>query len=107
MCLCNKALQYCNKAIRLWPQFSEAYNNRAIVRIYLEDTDRALRDLNRTIELDPHCAPAYYNRGRIFFDSGHLTQALRDFKVANDLNPRNMLVLGFIHYIESIQEQSG
>lgn len=103
----EKALLYCSKAIELWPRFSEAYNNRAIVEIYLKDTDQALQDLNRTVELDPNCAAAHYNRGRIFFDSSELEKALRDFRTANELNPRNMLVLGFIHYIESIHEKSG
>ncbi len=102
-----KALSYCNKAIELWPYFSDAYNNKAITEIYMEDIDRALENLNKTIALDPNCSPAHYNRGRILLDKGKYKEALAAFHETKRLNPKNLIVLGIITYIESMQEKKG
>ena len=51
------------KAIKIDPNYADAYINRGLAKDNLEDYYGAIADYNKAIELDPNDAVAYYNRG--------------------------------------------
>jgi tetratricopeptide (TPR) repeat protein len=53
------------EAIRLYPDYAEAFRNRGIVRHSLNDLPGALEDYNNTIRLKADDFHAYHNRGVI------------------------------------------
>ena len=52
-----------NEAIRLKPDYAQAYNNRGNVKGLLERHEEAIADYDEAIRLKPNYAEAYYNRG--------------------------------------------
>ena len=52
-----------NEAIRLKPDYAQAYNNRGNVKGLLERHEEAIADYDEAIRLKPDYAQAYYNRG--------------------------------------------
>jgi len=75
------------EAIRLKPDFADAYNNRGNARGDLDDLDGALTDDTEAIRLKPDFALAYYNRGNARRAKGDLDGALTDFTEAIRLDP--------------------
>ena len=80
-------LECYSEAIRLKPDFSEAYNNRGIARHGKGDLDGALADFAEAIRLTPDDPDAYSNRGNIRRLKGDLDGALADFAEALRLKP--------------------
>ena len=56
----GKAIEYLSEAIRLKPDFMEAYNNRGIAYGKLGQYQRAIQDCDTAIRLKPDDAGAYY-----------------------------------------------
>ena len=89
------ALDACNKAVELEPQFPIAYLNRAVAKRALDRTDDALADVAEAIRCDEGYAQAYRVRGDIYRLRGFpnpprkdLEQAVNAYCTANDLEPR-------------------
>jgi tetratricopeptide (TPR) repeat protein len=74
-------------AIRLKPDYAEAYNNRGIARSDKGDLDGALKDFTEAIRLKPDYADAYINRGNARSAKGDLDGALADYNEAIRLKP--------------------
>ena len=82
------ALLDLNKAIELFPKWSEYYRLRAqLYRDNLNDYQSALIDLTKVIELNPNDPWAWYNRGR-FYRSwiSNSEAAIKDFRAALKLD---------------------
>ena len=82
----EKAIQDYDEAIRLNPQFADAYYNRGTA--YGRDLGqygKAIKDFDEAIRLNPHDADAYYNRGAAYAKLGQQEQADRDFAKAKEL----------------------
>jgi tetratricopeptide (TPR) repeat protein len=58
-----------NQALRINPNYAEAYYNRGVTRAQLkggiEDFNEALEDFNEALRINPNYAEAYYNRAAI------------------------------------------
>ena len=76
-----------NEAIRLNPNFFEAYYNRGIVRNELGDKPGAIADFNQSLKINPNLAEAYGNRGIVRKDLGDKPGAIDDFNLALKINP--------------------
>lgn len=79
-----------NKAIKLNPDFADAYTARgnARQRSFNQDTKGALSDYSMAIQLDPSKqVKAYVNRGLIKSGSGDHSGAIDDFNEAIDIDP--------------------
>ena len=77
-----------SEAIRLRPDYAEAYNDRG--HAYHRkggNGDRALADFTRAIELRPEYPTAYNNRGVVYMAGGHAARAIPEFDRALELNP--------------------
>lgn len=73
------------EAIRLNPNFAEAYNNRGLVRNELGDKQGALADYNTAIKINPNDAEAYNNRGIVRYELGDKLLAIADLQKASEL----------------------
>jgi tetratricopeptide (TPR) repeat protein len=78
----DEKLRCFSQAIRLKPDFPEAYNNRGLARVGKGDLDGALQDYTEAIRLKPGYARVYNNRGLARADKGDLDGALQDYNEA-------------------------
>ena len=84
----KKAIEYLNNAIKLQPDYADAYVNRGIAYSNLGQYQRAIQDYNEAIRLKPDYAMAYYNRGLAYGrDLGQHQRAIEDFNEAIRLKP--------------------
>ncbi|MCC6617137.1 MAG: tetratricopeptide repeat protein [Anaerolineae bacterium] len=76
------AIEDYSQAIRLNPSFAMAYNNRAWVRLDMDDVDGALVDVDAAAGLDPKLVYAYYNRGIALDRKGDYDDAITAYNNA-------------------------
>ena len=84
----EEKLKYYNKAIKINPEYSDAYINRGLVKNELKDYEGSIEDYNKAIELDPKCSLAYNNRGYTKYKKRDFEGALNDYNKAILLNPK-------------------
>ncbi len=77
-----------NRALKINPQFTEAYHNRGVVYLKQEKYQQAIEDFNRVIQINPQLALAYNNRGLAHFRQGNYQQAIKDFNRVIQINPQ-------------------
>ena len=82
----NGILAY-SEAIRLKPNFAEAYTNRGGTKHALGRHEEALADYDEAILLNPELAEAFDNRGLVKFALGRHEEALADHDKAIHLKP--------------------
>jgi tetratricopeptide (TPR) repeat protein len=83
-----EAINCYTEAIRLKPDFAEAFNNRGSARFDKGDLDGAITDHTRSIELrNLESYIPYFNRGGARFDKGDLDGAIKDYTEAIRLKP--------------------
>lgn len=82
-----KAIANYDQAIRLKPDFAEAYYNQGIIRGNQGEHQKAIDGFNEAIRLKPDYAEAYFNRGVAWGKQGKEQQAIADYSVAVQLNP--------------------
>lgn len=83
----DERIRFNTEAIRLKPDYAEAYNNRGYGHNDKGDIDAALDDFNEAIRLRPDFFEAYNNRGSVRDDKGDLDGALADYNEAIRLKP--------------------
>jgi len=76
-----------NEAIRLQPDYADAYNGRGNAKFNLGDYQGAIADYNEAIRLQPDHAYAYNNRGLAKYNSGDNQGAIADYNEAIRLQP--------------------
>jgi len=74
----KKAIEYLNKAIKLQPDYAQAFYNRGNAYYGLKMYQRAIKDYNETIRLKPKDVDAYHNRGNAYFNQGNKKLGCRD-----------------------------
>lgn len=84
----NEAIDHYNEAIRLKPNYADAYNNKGSLYGDLRQYRTAIENFNKAIALKSDDAKAYYNRGTAYFYLGRYQQAIDDFnesiRITND-----------------------
>ncbi len=83
----EEAIAAYDEAIRLKPDYAEAYNNRGNANDKLGHREDAIADYNQAIQLKPNYAKAYYNRGAVKAKLGHREDAIADYNQAIQLKP--------------------
>jgi aldose 1-epimerase len=85
----DQALAEYDKALDLYPRYTEVYYNRGLAYRQKDNLANAVADYSRAIRLDPKYVPAYANRGYVFYKQGRLNRALADFDKILELDPDN------------------
>jgi tetratricopeptide (TPR) repeat protein len=80
-------LRFFSEAIRLKPDYAEAFNNRGNARCTTGDLEGALQDYSEAIRLKPDSAETFNNRGLARRNQGDLEGALQDYSEAIRLKP--------------------
>ncbi|MBV8771279.1 MAG: tetratricopeptide repeat protein [Deltaproteobacteria bacterium] len=83
----DERLRLYTEALRLKPDYAEAFYNRGNARRAKSDLDGALADYNEALRLKPDFAMAINNRGIVREAKGDLDRALADYNEALRLKP--------------------
>ena len=83
----ESAINAYNEAIRLKPDYAEAYNNRGAAKSGLGQHGDAIVDYNKAIRLKPNYVEAYNNRGNAKNHLGQREEAIADYDEAIRLKP--------------------
>jgi Flp pilus assembly protein TadD len=89
----QKAIERLNKAIAIYPDYAEAYNNLGVVYGRLGDRVRNLEALQKAVSLNDHFAPAYLNLARMAIADRDLVQAEALLDKAVAIEPTNSQIL--------------
>jgi tetratricopeptide (TPR) repeat protein len=75
--------RFARRAIKLKPDFQEAWSDRGAARQFKGDFDGALADYNLAIKLNPRFADAWFNRATYWREKGDkepsMNSEFRDF----------------------------
>jgi tetratricopeptide (TPR) repeat protein len=83
----EQAIEDFDRAIKLNPQYADAYKGRGVAYRKLGNHRQAISDYDRSIEINHEYPDAYNNRGIAYADLGNLRQAISDFDKAIEINP--------------------
>jgi tetratricopeptide (TPR) repeat protein len=103
----KKAIEYLNIAIRLKPDYADAYCSRGFAYNDLGQYQSAIKDFNKAIRLQPDDAIVYCNRGKAYAKLGHNQLAIKDFNEAIRLQPDYVIAYnnrGFAYLLQGNKE---
>ena len=83
----DEQLRFYTEALRLKPDYAEAFNKRGVARQAKGDLDGALADYNEVLRFKPDDAEAFNKRGVARRAKGDLDGALADYNEALRLKP--------------------
>jgi len=86
----DEKLRFYSEAIRLKPDYAEAFNNRGVARVDKGDLEGAQQDWSEAIRLKPDYALPFNNRGNARKAKGDMQGALQDYDEAIRLEPDNI-----------------
>lgn len=81
------AIRNFDKALSLYPTFTDAWIRKGITLLDLEEYPEAAQCLNKSVELSPNYFKSVYNRGRVRFILKEYEGAVTDFFKAISLKP--------------------
>ena len=84
------ALDFINKAIKINPNFAEAYNERGNALYELKQLQLAIKSYNQAIKLNPKYADAYYNKGLVLHELKKIELAIKSYDRAIKINPNHV-----------------
>jgi tetratricopeptide (TPR) repeat protein len=105
----DQAITGYTKAIKISPQYADAYGCRANAYYTKGSFDKALADYNRVIEISPQDANAYSNRAAVYYNQGNFDQAIADYTKAIAIDPHDPEVYrnrANIYYTRGIFDQA-
>jgi tetratricopeptide (TPR) repeat protein len=102
----DQAIADYTQAIRIAPNYVDAYNQRGSAYINKGDEDRAIADFTQVIRLDPNNALAYLWRGISYqkkylyrgYKQEDLNRAYADRDKAFQLDPNSVTIQKYIKY---------
>jgi tetratricopeptide (TPR) repeat protein len=83
----DQAIRSFDRAIDIWPDFAEAYLNRAVSEHILGQLPAALADLEKALEIDPNLARAYNERGQMYLEKANPEKAIQEFDRSIQVQP--------------------
>lgn len=91
--------------IRAWPDFAEAYNQRAILNYQRGEFAKSVADCERVMELNPYHFGAQAGMGQCYIKLRKFSSALQAFQLALDINPTLTDLSETIRTLEGIVEE--
>lgn len=76
-------------ALRLEPNYPEAYYDRGLAYEDIGDVARAIRDYGTAIQQDPRDADPYFSRGLLYLNMSLFDDAISDFTRSHGLDPKD------------------
>ena len=83
----DKAIDDCDRALRLAPRTAAILDSRGLARLRSGDLDKALADYNAALALEPKMAWSLYGRGIVEQRKGLAAQARADIAAASAIEP--------------------
>lgn len=83
------ALKACEEAIRLKPDYADAWYNKGVVLSKLERFEDALKALEEAIRLKPDYASAWYNKACVYAKMNKKEDAFLNLKKPIDMDKKN------------------
>lgn len=84
----DRAIQDFDQAIKLDPDYPDAFNSRALAHAGAGKSEQAIADFDQAINLDPNYAIAIFNRALALQTMGRTDDAARDFARAKEVGAR-------------------
>lgn len=94
----EEAANDCSKAIKINPNYYEAYINRGAAYARQQLYYEALLDFTKAIELNSQSKEAYFNRGITYMKNGDFKKAVEDLKNSADLGYNDAKQVLKIHF---------
>ncbi|MYB64008.1 tetratricopeptide repeat protein [Candidatus Poribacteria bacterium] len=85
----RKAIVDYDKALKLNPKLTEAYEDRGVVKDELSDFEGSISDYDSAIRLNPEKASLYNNRGLAKSELGDVEGAIADYDKSIELKPND------------------
>lgn len=85
----NAAIRSFDKALRLYPNFVDAWVRKGVTLLDLGDSFEAITCLNQAVRLDSHSFKARYNRGKCYLQLKYYDEAVSEFRKAVDVKPKH------------------
>ena len=76
-------------AIRLNPNYADAFDARGFAYLYLSEWEKAVQDYTKAISLGRNKTTTYFNRGYAYEQLKQTEPAIRDYRRALELDPKN------------------
>lgn len=83
----NESVEHLEKAIRIFPAYTEAHNNLGVRLFVSGQNDKAAQEFRTAIALDPACAKAYANLSLVLAAEHHYSDAEEAARRALQLEP--------------------
>jgi tetratricopeptide (TPR) repeat protein/energy-coupling factor transporter ATP-binding protein EcfA2 len=83
------AIRNFNKALKLYPDFTDAWIRKGVTLLDLDDTYAAQTCFNEAVRLSPASFKAYYNRGKCHILLTYYEEAASDLEKALTLKPEH------------------
>ena len=84
-----EAVKFFDLLIELHPDNADAYSERGVSKLHMNDLKGALSDINKSLDLEPQNAYRYASRAFIKARIGDTEGAIKDYKRAIELDPEN------------------
>ena len=86
----SSALDFINKAIKINPNFAEAYNEQGNALNELKQLQLAIKSYDQAIKLNPKYTDAYYNKGLVLHELKRIELAIENYDQAIKINPNHV-----------------
>jgi len=83
----ENAIEKLNELVANYPDYAQAWNQRAIVLYVTEDFEGSLRDVTRAVALEPRHFGAYSGMGQCYMRLEQPERALEAFQAALEIHP--------------------
>jgi len=84
--LFDQTVEYCQQALRIEPQYAEAYRQLGLVYVRQKKFEAAEKSLREAIQLRPEMARAHYQLALLYFKIGKEAEAATEMELSQQLN---------------------
>jgi tetratricopeptide (TPR) repeat protein len=85
-----EALPLIQKALKVRPNYAEAFANRGLVRLRAKNTSDAIEDFEKAVAVEPHLTQIWELLGALRYENKNLSGAIEALKKAQALEPGNV-----------------
>ena len=99
----KKAYEYYSLAIKINPNYPEAFNNLGIINVYQNNLDDAYLNYTHAIKLKPNFAEAYNNLGNCLKKQNKYQDAIINYKQAINFQPNYQVA--YLNWLVLIEQE--